>query len=528
MTLQALITHCLGDRDPLTLAREQARCRDAWLLPITDESPVGEDPAYNDDFQFMREEVNKLSGAQPAQVVRLAEGLLKGSCKDLRVATYYLWARLQMDGESGLADGLNLLAAMLDRFPEQVLPSRPNSRRLALEWLASAKVLDGLARYPAVVKAEAERTVAALAWLEQGVQRWPAQQRPELDALYSALSARLAQSGGVEAVVPQNSASQVTPGPAQDAVLAAPKSGRDLLDSGCILAAWLREQPHGWLSAHRLMRSLRWDTLHEVPPHDAQGCTRLSPPRSTLSSQLKRLHVQQRWEELLAQVEHAFAEGVNHYWLDLHWYVHQSLDSLPEPQRGWVTVVAQDLGMFLERLPGLEALCWDDGTPFASEVTREWIAREVSAHQPLGWLPVSQATGPLTEGDILALEGEALAQADSQGVEAALDWLAARPEGRAGRQRWLLRLLMARVCEQYGKTDLALHLLSDLDAVGERQALAGWEPELQFEIKARLLKLLRVRSQRGDADRAALALRMETLLAALVAIDPVRAAVLCG
>ncbi|MDF3934173.1 type VI secretion system domain-containing protein, partial [Pseudomonas citronellolis] len=126
------------------------------------------------------------------------------------------------------------------------------------------------------------------------------------------------------------------------------------------------------------------------------------------------------------------------------------------------------------------------------------------------------------------LEGEALAQADSDGVEAALAWLAARPEVNGGRQRWLLRLLMARVAEQYGKGDLALHLLGDLEAVAQRQGLDAWEPELGFEVKARLLKLLRQKAQRNDVDKPALARRMEGLLAALVAADPVRAAVLCG
>ncbi|MCY1384817.1 hypothetical protein D9M69_731160 [compost metagenome] len=51
---------------------------------------------------------------------------------------------------------------------------------------------------------------------------------------------------------------------------------------------------------------------------------------------------------------------------------------------------------------------------------------------------------------------------------------------------------------------------------------------MSFEVKARLLKLLRKKSQRSDADKAALARHMETLLAGLVKIDPVRAAVLCG
>lgn len=87
---------------------------------------------------------------------------------------------------------------------------------------------------------------------------------------------------------------------------------------------------------------------------------------------------------------------------------------------------------------------------------------------------------------------------------------------------------MARVAEQYGKSDLAIHLLGELDSVAQQQGLSAWEPELGFEVKARLLKLLRQKVQRNDVDKAALGRRMEGLLAALVALDPVRAAVLCG
>jgi len=528
MPLHTLVTRCFGERDPLPLAREQAdRWRD-WLRPISAQSPAGEDPTCNDDFQQMREEVDKLSGADPVRLAQLARTLLENHCKDLRVATCYLWARLQTDGEAGLADGLSLLAALLERFADEVLPLRPHSRRLALEWLATARIIDALARFPEVVRADAERTVAALAWLEQGTHAWPPEQRPALGGLYSALSARLTQSGGVEAVVPQNTAPQLAAASVAQGQGAVPTSGRDLLDRGRVLAAWLREQPDGWLAAHRLLRSLRWDTLHEPPSHDDEGLTHLEPPRSVLVTQLKRLHAQQRWEALLLQVEQAFAEGLNHFWLDLHWYLHQALGRLAEPQRSWAEVIQRDLGMFLERLPGLETLRWRDGSPLAGDVTREWIARDVQGNRQQNWLPASNATPPVVQDDIFVLESEAQAQADSHGVEQALAWLAQRPEPRAGRQRWLLRLLMARLAEQYGKSDLALHLLGELDAIGERRGLGAWEPELQFEIKARLLKLLRGRLQRGDADRADLTRRMDAHLAALVAIDPVRAAVLCG
>lgn len=528
MSLQGLISTCLDGQDAVALAKARAANWEAWLAPIGSEAPTGEDPGYDDDFQLMREEVNKLSGADVDRVAQLAEQLLKSRCKDVRIATYYLWARTQRDGEAGLADGLELLAALLERFVGQVLPTRPNSRRMALEWLASGKVLDSLSLFPEVVKAEAQRTVAALAWLERIVTVWPEDERPGLGALYGALAARLTQSGGVNALVPQNSAAHIEPAPHSAApVLSAIKSGRDLLDSGKALAGYLRDQPQGWLAAHHLMTSLRWDTVHQLPAQEANGNTRLAPPRTEYRAQLKRLYLQQSWTELLDQVERMYAEGVNHFWLDLQWYLCQSLNRLGVPYEGWADIVKRDLGMFLERLPGIEQLRWNDGTSFADEPTREWIVQQVNGNQPAPWMSTAVATTPVAD-DILALESEALAQADSDGVEAALAWLAVRPDVTTGRQRWLLRLLMARVAEQYGKSDLAIHLLGELDVVAQQQGLDAWEPELGFEVKARLLKLLRQKSQRSDADKTTLARRMEGLLAALVAIDPVRAAVLCG
>ncbi|WP_447748219.1 type VI secretion system protein TssA [Pseudomonas nicosulfuronedens] len=526
MSLQGLVSTCLEGQDAVALAKARAAQWGSWLLPIDGAAPVGEDPGYDDDFQHMREEVNKLSGAEVERVAQLAERLLKQRCKDLRVATYYLWARTQGEGEAGFADGLELLAAMLDRFGSQVLPERPNSRRMALEWLSSAKVLDSLRLFPEVVKAETQRTVAALAWLEQIFAGWPHEERPGLGSLYAALTSRLAQSGGVNALVPQNSAAHGEPTlPSTVPTPTKIQSGRDLLDSGKVLAGYLRDQPQGWLAAHRLLTSLRWDTVHQLPPQDASGNTRLAPPRTEYRALLKRLYLQQGWTELLDQAERMFAEGVNHFWLDLQWHLCQALTRLGTPYDGWAELLKSDLRMLLERLPGLEQLRWSDGTLFADETTRNWIAQQVCVGQAAQWMSASAGTGSASD-DVLTLESEALAQADSDGVDAALAWLASRPDLRSGRQRWLLRLLMARVAEQHGKGELAAHLLGELDT--QAQVLTDWEPELCFEVKARLLKLLRQKAQRSDADKPALARRMEGLLAALVAIDPVRAAVLCG
>ncbi len=532
--LQQLIAGCFSHRDVLTETRQWLGRFDSWLQPISADAPVGEDPAYDDDFQRMREEVNKLTGSDTDLVCALAEKLLTSRCKDVRVATYYLWARLHRDGENGLAEGLLLLAGLVQRFGESLLPDRKNSRRLALEWLCGGKVLDSLYRYPEVSLPAFEHSVGALALLESLFADWDVAKRPNLQGLTGALQARLSQSGGRAAVTPAPAAARTaatTPAAAQGHAALPPaqriQSDRDLLDQARELSRYLRDEPQGWLASARLMRSLRWDTLHQLPPQDAAGRTRLVPPRSELRAQLKRLHLQQRWTELLEQVERMFAEGVNHFWLDLQWYACQALSKAGHPQELWADIIKRDVGMFLERLPELSLQCYNDGTPFADETTRQWIELHVRGNQAEAQLDV-QASATVEANDVLVMESEALAIAASSGVDSAMAWISQLPDITTARSRWLQRLLMARVAEQGGKSDLALHLLQELNAPSLPLALQHWEPELMFEVRARLLKILRLKMQRSEGDKALLARHIDELTAGLVAIDPVKASSLCS
>ncbi|MCB5311136.1 type VI secretion system protein TssA [Yersinia intermedia] len=526
-TLHTLLSACHAEPQALSQpVQQQILLWEKWLVPIAPDSPVGDDPGYDDDFQQMREEVNKLSGADTGLVCALAEKLLTGVSKDVRIATYYIWARLHIDGESGLADGLALLAGLIQRFGDALHPQRGNSRKLALEWLAGSRVLDSLSLYPEVTKADFERIVGALVLTEESVGGWDESTRPQLAALYAALENRLMQSGGPDAVIPQNSSLPRHAAPNTPA-LKAVTSGRDLLDQAKLLAGFLRDQPNGWLSGHHLMKSIRLDTLHELPPLAADGCTRLAPPKLENRALLKRLYLQQSWLELLEQTNILFAQGVNHLWLDLQWYTHQALIKTGGPHERWADIIKQDLNGLLTRLPGLEGLAFSDGTPFADEVSLHWINQHVMAAESWGSESAASAS-TAGDDDILQLESEALAQADSEGVEAALNWLQNRPGARTPRHQWLIRLLMARVAEQYGKNDMALHLLGELEGNATRMTLTQWEPELLFEVKARRLKLLRMKASRTESDKSRLHSEMENLLAGLIALDPARAAVLCG
>ncbi|OKB64506.1 type VI secretion protein, partial [Serratia marcescens] len=81
-TLNALPGACQAEQETLLAAtRERVAQWDSWLQPLSGPTPVGEDPGYDDDFQQMREEVNKLSGADTELICRLAETLLTTTAK---------------------------------------------------------------------------------------------------------------------------------------------------------------------------------------------------------------------------------------------------------------------------------------------------------------------------------------------------------------------------------------------------------------------------------------------------------------
>ena len=530
-TLQNLIAACQADELQLRQqAQERTKNWQAWLAPVSSICPTGEDPGYDDDFQRIREEVNKLSGIDTGLICTLAEKLLTTTAKDIRVATYYCWARLHQDGETGFAEGLELLAGLLQRYGTQLHPQRERSRRPALEWLAGSRVLDSLSLWPEVVRDDALRTAGALLLIRDRLEREPEATRPKLNALHSALESRLIKAGGMDAVVPQNvgnkAQTQISHTTESDApVLRRITSGQDLLAQARTLTGYLREQPDGWLAAHRLMKSLRHDTLRAIPAPDAEGKTRIEPPRADQRAMLKRLYLQQSWLEILEQADSTFSRGANHLWLDLQWYIHQAL--VKSGQDVLADIITADLKGLLRRLTGLETLAFNDGTPFADEVTLNWINQSV-LDDISGWRDEPVNAVSETDNDILALEPEALEKADTDGLDATLHWLQTRPGTDSTKDKWLLRLLMARVAEQKGRNELALHLLGELDGAAQSITLTQWMPTLLFEVKSRRLRLLRMKAMRSETDKSRLQPEMERLLASLITLDPASSAVLCG
>jgi type VI secretion system protein VasJ len=524
--LSKLLKALFPTRDPELLMHERIDAWSAWLVPLPGPSGangVGRDPGYEDAFFALKDELEKLSGIDDALIVGSCEQLLKEVGKDLRVAGYYAFARLRQDGAAGLADGLELCAALVDRFGEALLPVRAEAKKGALEWLAAARMLDLLSSRGEFGPVDLERAVAALNLLVNRTGAWPEAARPNLRPLVARFepndeASRAAASGTGQSGAPVSVSASATGTVA---------STRDLLEQIRTLANWLRDQDNGYLPSARLLRTIRWDTLHEVPPADASSRTRLAPPRAELRQQMKRLVLQKQWHELLERVEGAFMEGANHLWFDLEYFQHVALNQMGAPYSAWRELLRADLALFLERLPGIERLVFNDGTPFSDDATLEWIARhavvrDLEAGESIAPLPVSAESADGTSGDWREIEAQARDIVASQSLEAAFAWLAALPGVNTERQRYLQRLVMARLADHAGRTDAALPLLTELDAVAQSMSLIRWDPALAFEVKHHLLKALKTLSGRKDADKAALLRRIDQLQGELTVLDPAR------
>ncbi|MET3449109.1 type VI secretion system protein TssA [Ralstonia sp. 1138] len=521
--LAGLFKSLFPARDAEQLVRTRLDAWQAWLQPLAGETGVGRDPGYEDAFFELKDEANKLSGIDDGRITRACEQLLKETGKDVRLAGYYALARLRLDGPAGLADGLELAAALVDRFGEAVLPARAEAKKGALEMLATTRVIELLEARGEFAPADLERALAALDVLLTRTAAWPEAARPNLQPLVSRFERKEAPPRSVQ---PDASMPASTTGmPASSGTIA---STRDLLEQARAMATWLRDQENGYLPSVRLVRSVRWDTLHEVPPADAASRTRLAPPRGELRQQMKRLVLQKQWHELLERVEGAFMEGVNHLWFDLQYFQHVALDHVGAPYNAWRELLRADVALFLERLPGIERLAFNDGTPFADDTTLEWIARhavvrDLEAGESVAPLPVSAEGAGEAAGDWPEIEAQARDLAAREGVEAAFTWLEALPGLKTDRHRYLQRLVMARLADHAGRPDAAHALLVELDLSARSLPLTRWEPALVFEVKHQLVRSLKAMSNRKEADKPALAQRIAELHAELTVLDPSRA-----
>ena len=500
--------------------------------PIPGDTPAGQDVRSDPLFDALTAEIDKLSSATFSgsidwgKVTALAREILQEKSKDLLVMTYLCVSLEKSEGLMGLAKGAHIMREALEAFWDDMFPvkRRMRGRKNAIEWLIDT-LRDDLPslsqeQWP---KTDRDRFLDDLNAID-GFLAENMEDAPVMIPLINELSSHVVpEEENIAAPTPAapRPASELrpTPSPVQTPFVSIPDpsdtDAERLLNQGLEVlgrtATLLSQQDPLNPLAFRLNRIAAWTTVTAIPPTTGSK-TFIPGPDGQIIGILQNLYQSRSWQDLLLAAESRIRQFL--FWLDLNRYVAESLEQLG--RQGLSDVIAAETLQYVTRVPGIERLTFEDGTPFADDGTRAWL-KALTEKQA-----VAVASPAATEGEgIRQLIDEAFAEAcklfRENKVNDAL-WRLNDGLGRApsAREQILWRQGLCRLLLEMKQPRLALPHLHDLLADIDIHKIEQWEPAIAAEAFIIILAGLRQQSEKDKAKLDAVWNRLATL-------DPVKA-----
>ncbi len=466
------------------------------IQPIAGSQPTGEDASYNDDFLWLKAEIDRTSSVDAgsvdyAQIIEKSQAILGHVSKDLRVVSYLGLGLFQTNGFGGLYEGLAASLALVERYWDDLYPPlrRMPARRNALQFLAE-RLTEGLESQVPVLadRQPIEEAIEVLKKLQEFTMRVMDDQAPLLSGLRKALEDALRRAPDKPAPLPeaQENAEDSAAGKPDGSAAGSERGGGPPTTEDEVLltvgqaADFLREQDPARPAAYRLSRSLLWGLVEEKPVND-NGMTPFMAPEEHRRLYLNTLASSQNWTELLSEAEALFQEPPYHFWMDLQRFSFEALDGL-----GYASArdaVAEDTAAFTRRLMSIEKLKFGDGTPFADPATQVWMESITVTQAQQS--PGSSKGGVRSKLEESVQEAKTrLAQGDLAEAFACVQLAPLR--GGSARERFQQRLYLAELCLLAAEPALAMPLLEQLTAEAARFSLDEWEPQWTVEVWGKL------------------------------------------
>lgn len=111
--------------------------------PISDNLPAGTDCKYEDDYLEVEIEIEKFFNAVSENetdwegLILKCEKILKERSKDLKIASYWLFARWKRGGWDDFFDAFGAYLELASNFKESIFPIQTRRRQKVLEWVES-------------------------------------------------------------------------------------------------------------------------------------------------------------------------------------------------------------------------------------------------------------------------------------------------------------------------------------------------------------------------------------------------------
>lgn len=492
------------------------------LSPIPGAAFCGEDGSYDPDFEAARNEADKSTENNYAIMADASRRFLTQKSKDMRALGYLAVASALNDGLDRFGEAVSAYCRLAQEHWEEIHPKRPTARANALKWLNGERNLaligavDGGADY-GILQAASDDLAGLRAFCDQ---KFP--DNPPSFAGFAKLVKELAERHKPK---PAAEAPAADPG-AATAPAAAPAPGPIASVDDAYLsiqngAYWLLENAKADPLPYRLIRMLKWSPLQEAIPH-AGGRTQIPAPYASALEAFRNLHDTRQWADLAKNGEEAFSGDGMLFWLDLQRFLCAALQGLGPEYAGCSRAIRTELALLLARLPALPGLAFDDGTPFADPVTRDWIQSDVLTLLGGGGEGRAEVK---KKGDV-GEEQKQAAQLLSEGkLEAAVQVLrTGLANDSSGKNNFDRKLSLAELLYKGGKPHIARSILEDMQAAIRTHALVGWDPDLCVSVYLLSQKVyLSLMASGGEAMQAAYREKAAEAHAHISKLDPVLA-----
>jgi type VI secretion system protein VasJ len=456
---------------------------EVWLSHLLENLPQEKQASKlsddNPQWEYIDGEIVKLGSLNHAQLdvpelQRQGLGLLASESKDFRLVSHLL-RTLQHAGNPLLA--LRMLTQYVTHYWTVAWPpNAANKKRFADQILKRFE--PGIAGFAA--SSTPEQRDALLGELAKLAQCWQTSGVPELasaaDDLF-ALYQRAFRDGSPAAALSISPAAVIAAPPVASAAAASAPAPMVNIDSHddrawrdtlLKVAAMLCERQPASPQGYRLRRHALWQNITSAPMADNDGRTPLAAVSVDMMADYQARLV--RADAVLwQQVEQSLLLAP--YWLDGHRLSAQIARQLGHDDVA--QAVRDEARRFLTRLPQLDALRFNDRSPFISDDTRRWLADE----------PQTPAASVVVTDDITQ---QVWLCHEERGLDAALMMVEQQPDG-GPRTRFYRQYLTAQLLEASGMATIARQHYHTLYQAARQMTLADWEPELlqQLEDRAR-------------------------------------------
>lgn len=506
--------------------------------PISEDAPCGINAKYEPVFESLEAEISKSESLSSEttdweQVQKFSEQILAEISKDYSVACYLAYSYIHLKGYQGLLDGLILLEKLSETFWDDMFPpkKRLRGRQNATQWLiekvsgfitSQEPTAQEMAIIPELAKtlknfdyflaekmedkapnfSDINRPIKRLKEIaSQQIKQAEAQKKvesaPAPEAAKPAPVAETVEAAQPAQEAPVAQAAEPEPQPVQQPVAApqaaskpaaspklsveklgdvsndaeARKAYKQIQDNLRKLANFYGQAKSSDPKRFRLSRSALWDGLDKLPPVTDNKSQLPAPPADKLKK-VKDLFESGEFLEAITLAEKS-AEKMP-YWFEGNRYIALSLDALGAEYSKAKSALEFEITKFVTRLPKILDFQYADGTPFADDQTKAWLASlsESSADAA----PASSGSDEIQEAFVeakkLALSGKL-----SEGF-ALLNACSARTK----RDQFKIKMACAEIACTNGQEKVGIPMLERL--IEETRSLTAAEWESDFLAKA--------------------------------------------